>query len=179
MISIFSLPDSVTVSGRSCPIRTDFRTVLEVLVMLRDPDLTDADRTEALLRMMYPGRPPDSEAAISAALDFISPHRQTASGPRNLVDWERDFPLMAAPVNHILGFECRSAPYLHWHSFLAAYWEIGPESLFGRVVRIREKLKTGQKLEKWERLFLKKNRSLVILPSRLSSAEQEILKEWV
>ncbi|MCR5138495.1 MAG: hypothetical protein K6C12_15610 [Oscillospiraceae bacterium] len=47
------------------------------------------------------------------------------------------------------------------------------------MIRIREKLRTGEKLEKWERLFLKKNRSLVILPSRLSSAEQEILKEWV
>ena len=179
----FSLPDSLTVSGVSYPIRTDFRVILEILVMLRDPNLTDADRGEALLRMLLLDPPPldtPREALISAALEFINPLQAArTSAPRNMVDWELDFPLMVAPVNRILGFECRSTEYLHWHSFLAAYWEIGPETLFGRVIRIREKLKTGQKLEKWERLFLRKNRPLIVLPSRLSRSEEEILKEWV
>ncbi len=206
----FSLPDSLTVSGVSYPIRTDFRVILEILVMLRDPDLTDTDRGEALLRMLLLDPPPAGlsastavpgsaepassancpapataetslrEALISAALEFINPLQAArTSAPRNLVDWELDFPLMVAPVNRILGYECRSISYLHWHSFLAAYWEIGPETLFGRVIRIREKLKTGQKLEKWERLFLRKNRPLIVLPSRLNSREEEILKEWV
>ena len=45
----FSLPDSVTVSGTEHPIRTDFRVILEIFVMLDDPDLNDADKTEALI----------------------------------------------------------------------------------------------------------------------------------
>ena len=49
MTLTFSLPDSLTVSGVPYPIRTDFRVILEILVMLRDPDLTNADRGEALL----------------------------------------------------------------------------------------------------------------------------------
>ena len=48
---MFDLPTSVTVSGCEYPIRTDFRVILEIFVMLDDPDLTDADKTEALLRM--------------------------------------------------------------------------------------------------------------------------------
>ena len=54
---------------------------------------------------------------------------------------------MVAPINHILGFECRAAEYLHWRTFLSAYLEIPPESVFARVLRIREKLRTGKKLD--------------------------------
>ena len=50
---MFDLPTSVTVSGCEYPIRTDFRVILEIFVMLDDPDLTDADKTAALLRMFY------------------------------------------------------------------------------------------------------------------------------
>ena len=174
----FSLPTGVTVAGEEYEIRTDFRVILEILVMLSDPDLTDADKAEALVRMFYVERPAETAAAVSACLDFISSRKPPPGAPRNLVDWERDFPLIAAPVNRVLGTECRALPYLHWHSFLAAYLEIGPDSLFARVLRLREKLRTGKKLEKEEREFLRRNRDLVILPARLSEREESLLKEW-
>ena len=174
----FSLPETVTVTGADYPVRTDFRVILEILVMLSDPDLSDADKTEALLCMFYVERPPDVSAAVSACLDFISSRKPSSGSPKGLVDWERDFPLIAAPVNRVLGTECRALPYLHWHSFLAAYLEIGPDCLFSRVLRIREKLRTGKKLDKHEREFLKRNRDLVILPARLSAREEALLKEW-
>ena len=85
---------------------------------------------------------------------------------------------MVAPINQILGFECRSADYLHWHTFLAAYLEIPPESVFARVLRIREKLRTGKKLEKYERTWYNKNRDLVHLRPKFSKAEEAILSEW-
>ena len=50
---MFSLPETVTISNRVYPVRTDFRVILEIFVMLDDPDLTDADKIEALLRMFY------------------------------------------------------------------------------------------------------------------------------
>ena len=174
----FSLSDSVTIRNRSYPVRTDFRVILEILIMLSDPDLTEPDKTEALLRMFYIERPADPAAAVEACVSFIRGSRPPSSRARPLVDWEQDFDLMAAPINHILGTECRALPYLHWKTFLSAYLEIGPETLFGRVLHIREKLRSGRRLEKWERLFLKKNRPLVLLRPRLSSREEEILKEW-
>ena len=159
-------------------MRTDFRVILEILVMLRDADLSDGDKAEALLRMFYVERPTEANAAIEACYRFIQSHPVQQSAPRSLVDWERDFDLMAAPVNHILGCECRALPYLHWHTFLAAWMEIGPETLFGQVLRIREKLRTGRKLEKAEQRFLRQNRSLVILPTRLSREEEKLMAEW-
>ncbi len=178
LMNFFSLPTFVSISGTDYPVRTDFRVILEILVMLSDPDLSDADKTEAMLRMFYVERPGNTAAAVEACLDFISSRRPSSGSPKGLVDWERDFPLIAAPVNCVLGTECRALPYLHWHSFLAAYLEIGPDSLFARVLRLREKLRTGKKLEKHEREFLRRSRDLVVLPAHLSTAEETLLKEW-
>ena len=177
---IYSLPDSVTVSGTEYPIRTDFRVILEIFVMLDDPDLSDADKTEALLRMFYVERPSDPEAALQAFTDFVDPRHgsQSKKSSGRLIDWAQDFDLMVAPINHILGFECRSVDFLHWHTFLAAYLEIPPESVFARVLRIREKLRTGKKLEKYERTWYNKNRDLVHLKPKLSQAEEELIEAW-
>ena len=177
-MDLFSLPTALSISGTEYEIRTDFRVILEILVMLSDPDLSDADKTEALLRMFYVERPGNTAAAVEACLSFISSRRPSSGSPKGLVDWERDFPLIAAPVNRVLGTECRALPYLHWHSFLAAYMEIGPDCLFARVLRIREKLRAGKKLEKYEREFLRRNRDLIILPARLSARVEALLKEW-
>ena len=177
---MFSLPTTVEIDGRSYEIRTDFRTILEIFVMLDDPDLTDADKTEALLRMFYIERPSDSEAAITAFVSFADPR---GSGNKEkphtrLISWSQDFDLMVAPINHILNAECRSLPYLHWRTFLAAYLEIPPESVFARVLRIREKLRTGKKLEKYEKQWYNRNRDLVHLRPKFSRSEEAILKAW-
>jgi hypothetical protein len=185
---MFDLPTSVTVSGCEYPIRTDFRVILEIFVMLDDPDLTDADKTAALLRMFYVrreaspegNRPPDAEAALRAFTDFVDPRHgnQGKKSSGRLIDWSQDFDLMVAPINHILGFECRSADYLHWHTFLSAYLEIPPDSVFARVLRIREKLRTGRKLEKYEKQWYRKNADLVHLKPKFSKAEEELIKAW-
>ena len=175
---IFELPDAVTVDGVSYKIRTDFRVILEIFIMLDDPDLTDADKSEALIRMFYVERPENAEAAVEAFADFANPRRGSSKHDARLICWEQDFPLMVALVNHILGCECRALPELHWHSFLAAYLEIPPESVFARVLRIREKLRTGKKLEKYERSWYRRNMDLVNLQPRYSSLEQVLLREW-
>ncbi len=160
------------------PVRTDFRVILEIFVMLSDPELPDADKTEALLRMFYEERPADTAAAVQAFRDFVDPSPSSGGGP-SLVSWQQDFPLLVGPVNHVLGAECRSMPYLHWYTFLAAYLEIPPDSVFAQTLRIREKLARGKKLEKWERDFMKRNPALVKPPSALTASEQEILSKWV
>ena len=177
---MFNLSDTVPVSGAEYSVRTDFRVILEIFVMLDDPDLSDADKTEALLRMFYSERPSDPDTALQAFTDFVDPrHGSQGKKPSGrLIDWSQDFDLMVAPINHILGFECRAADYLHWRTFLSAYLEIPPESVFARVLRIREKLRTGKKLEKNERSWYHKNRELVHLKPKFSRAEEELIEAW-
>ena len=198
-MSPFGLPTTVTVSGTEYPVRTDFRVILEIFVMLEDPNLSDSDKTEALLRMFYEDRPPakDTEAALSAFRAFVDPGAQsnpsslrasanTGVATRNssakrspsLVSWSHDFPLLVGPVNHVLGTECRALKYLHWYTFLAAYIDMDPGCVFSQVLRIREKLRTGKKLEKWERDFLRQNPDLIHPPVRLTEAETAFLKDW-
>ena len=122
----------------------------------------------------------DVEAALRAFTEFVDP-RQGNQGKKpsgRLIDWQQDFDLMVAPINHILGFECRAVDYLHWRTFLSAYLEIPPESVFARVLRIREKLRTGKKPEKNERTWYRKNMELVSLKPKFSQSEETILKEW-
>lgn len=175
---MFELQDAVTVDGRSCRIRTDYRVILEIFVMLQDPELDDGDRTEALMRMFYVDRPEDVKAAIEAFASFVDPRPRSDRKRPGLVDWEADFELIAAAVNHVLGTECRALPHLHWRTFLGAYMEISPDSLFSRVISIREKTKSGRKLEKWEREWYRKNRDLVDLPMKYSESEKALLEEW-
>ena len=189
MMELLSLPESVTVGGLERPIRTDARVALLILIMLQDPDLTPADKTEALLSMFY--REPASipaalrAEAAAACFRFLQP-QPGGRGRPGLVDWEHDLPLMIAPVNHILGTEIRALPFdpqsgaggLHWHSFLSAYLEIGPDTLFARVLTLREKCRSGQKLTKEERAWLRRNRQLIDPPKKLSEAEQKVLEAW-
>ena len=175
---MFELQDAVTVDGRSYRIRTDFRVILEIFVMLQDPELDDGDRAEALMRMFYVDRPEDVKAAIEAFASFVDPRPRNGRKRPGLVDWEADFDLIAAAVNHVLGTECRALPHLHWRTFLGAYMEISPDSLFSRVISIREKTKTGKKLEKWEREWYRKNKDLVDLPMKYSESEKALLEEW-
>ncbi len=176
--NLFNLPVSVQISGAEVSIHTDFRVILEIFVMLADPELSDTDKTEALLRTFYEERPAETAAAVAAFRDFVDPSPSSGGGP-SLVNWSRDFPLLVGPVNHVLGTECRSMPYLHWYTFLAAYMEIPPDSVFAQTLRIREKLARGKKLEKWEKEFYHRNPDLVRPPAALTSAEEEILSAWI
>ena len=106
---MFSLPSTVEIAGQSYPVRTDYRVILEILVMLDDPDLTDGDKTEALIRMFYVNRPSDEENALAAFIGFVDPRSQRraqrSGSSSHIIDWSQDFDLMVAPVNHILGFD--------------------------------------------------------------------------
>ena len=175
---MFELSDFVAVSGTTYRIRSDFRVILEIFVMLQDPELDDGDRAEALMRMFYVDRPEDVKAAIEAFASFVDPRPRSDRKRPGLVDWEADFDLIAAAVNHVLGTECRALPHLHWRTFLGAYMEISPESLFSRVISVREKVRTGKKLEKWEREWYRKNKDLVDLPMKYSESEKALLEEW-
>ena len=178
---MFSLPSEVDVAGRSYEVRTDYRVILEILVMLDDPDLSDGDKTEALLRMFYVNQSPDPMAAVEAFRRFVDPRcedKNLTSRNARLISWQQDFDLMVAPINHILGCEVRALDHLHWHTFLSAYLEIPPDSVFARVLRIREKLRQGKKLEKYEKQWFNKNRDLVHLKPKFSQAEELIIDSW-
>lgn len=179
---MYDLPEKLDVCGTEYKIRSDYRAVLDICIALSDPDLNDEDKAFALMEIFYPDFydiPQEHyNEAIQQCLKFINcgEERQEQKSPR-LVDWEQDFKLIVSPVNRVMGKEIRAAEYLHWWSFVAAYYEIG-DCLFAQVVRVREKKATGKRLDKSDRDFYKKNRHLVDLKTHYTQLEDELLKQW-
>lgn len=186
---MFDLPKTVDIDGEKYNIRYDFRVILEIIIMLTDPDLTDDDKAEALIDMFYcdPDDIYDIKAAVDACYRFIDGESQTPTkkGPR-LTDWKQDFEYIIAPVNRVLGYESRAVDYdidnntggVHWWTFMAAYMEIGGDCLFSQIVSIRDKQARGKKLDKYERDWLRRNSDLVKIRTVYSSKENDLLDEW-
>ena len=178
----FDLPTAAEINGSRYAIRSDFREVLDILVMMSDPEMPDEDKAVAAMMMFYPDYDEiprqDYEEAVRWCYWFIDGGEEYKAkrGPR-LMDWEQDYQLIIAPVNRILGYEARTAEHLHWWTFLAAYREIG-DCTFARVVGIRDKRKKGKKLEKMDAEFYRENRDMIDLKQKLTPAEEALFTEW-
>ena len=184
-----TLPKSVEINGETYRIRYDFRVIIEILIMLNDADLSNEDKAEALLMMFYvdPEEITDVREAVNQAYQFIDGYsnRKPQKGPR-LTDWEQDLDYILAPINRVLGFECRAIEYdsenntggLHWWTFLSAYMEIGGDCLYSQIVSIRDKQARGKKLEKYEREWLNRNSDIVKIKTKYSDSDSELIDAW-
>lgn len=178
----YDLPETVEVGGREYAIRSDYRAALDVMQVIADPELTDGERMATALAIFYPDSDGihvrDLNEAVLRMYWFIGGGEMPdgRSRPR-VMDWDQDFPLIAAPVNRVLGYEVRSVDHLHWWTFLAAYREIG-ECTFAQVVAIRKKRMAGKKLDKQEQRFYAENRDLVDLRRKETEAETRLFEEW-
>lgn len=180
---MYGLPKSLEVGGRTYAIRSDYRAVLDICAALSDPDLDDQEKAYVALYILYPDfdEMPSShyQEALNKCFWFLncgSEETNTRKAPK-LVDWEQDFQYIVAPINRVVGTEIRAVDYLHWWSFISAYYEIG-DCTFAQIVRIRDKKAKGKKLDKSEQEWYKNNRHMVDMKQSYTESEKAILKEW-
>ena len=180
---MYELPKSLTVCGVNYEIRSDFRAVLDLCTALSDVELTVEEKSIVALYIFYPAFEDMPQGHYQEALQkcfwFINcgnEEDQTRKAPK-LMDWEQDFQYIVAPVNRVIGTEIRALEYLHWWSFISAYYEIG-DCTFAMIVRIRDKLARGKTLDKQEREWYRQNRQRVDLRQTFSQAEKDVLKAW-
>lgn len=175
------LPTSLEVGGVEYAIRSDYRAVLDICTALSDPELDEQERATVLLAILYPDFeviPRERlEEAVSQGLRFISGGDESAHKAPKLVDWEQDFSYIVAPINRVMGQEIRAVEYMHWWTFLAAYYEIG-DCTFAQIVRIRNQLARGKTLDKSDREWYRRNRELVDLKRKYTDTEEEMVKNW-
>lgn len=184
----YDLPKSVEIDGTDFAIRYDFRVILDIIEALNDPELSDQEKAYVAIRYFYPDweNIRDYHTAVKECYRFINggedepPHAK--KNPR-LVNWKMDAPRIIPAVNRVLGFETRGTEYdrekneggVHWYTFLGGYMEIG-DCLFAQIVRIRDKLNKGKKLDKQEREWLKNNRHLVVQKQEYTEAEKQLME---
>ena len=177
----WSLPTSAVIGGKEYPIHADFRDILDIFRYLDDPDRPEYLRWRIAVALFYEGEIPAEH--FSAAAEYLSEfiscgQREEKPGPR-LLDWEQDTQAIVAGVNKAAGMEVRAVPFLHWWTFLSYFHAIG-EGQLSTLVSIRDKLRRGKPLEKWEKEFYRENKARVDLKTRYSAqelAEQERLKK--
>jgi hypothetical protein len=180
---MYELPKSLEVCGIDYEIRSDFRAVLDICTALSDVELTDQEKAIVTLSILYPdfeSMPIEHyEEALKRCFWFINcggDEDQSRKAPK-LMDWEQDFQYIVAPVNRVIGTEIRALDYLHWWSFISAYYEIG-DCTFAMIVRIRDKKARGKPLDKQESEWYRQNRQRVDLKQTFSQAEKDVLKAW-
>lgn len=176
----YDLPVSVRLGEREFRIDADFRTALEIIGILNDPELTPREQISLALLFFYPefGQipPGDYQQAVEECFRFLSGGEQPRPGPV-LMSWEQDFPYIIAPVNRVVGKEIRSEPFFHWWSFLGAYREIG-DCLFSQIVRIRSLRAAGKRLDPAQEEWYRANRDLVDLKTPITPGEEALLRLW-
>lgn len=180
-MGLWGLPEEVRIGGVVYPIHGDFRDVLRIFRYLGDPDKPEYVRWRIAVALFYEGEIPleRMEEAIGYMVEFIGcGEQEQGPGPR-LLDWEQDAAVIVADVNKVAGTEVRALPFLHWWTFMAYFNAIG-EGQLSTLVSIRDKIRRGRKLEKWEQEYYRKNKGRVELKKRYSAeelAEQERLKQ--
>lgn len=181
----YGLPKTVNVGGVDYDIRSDFRAVLDIYAALNDADLEPDVRAYEVLHIFYTDADaiPDEEQqeAVDKCLTFLQGgHQQPRTGAKEprLIDWEQDYPLIVGPVNRVLGQEVRALDYMHWWTFLDAYYEIG-DCLFAQIVSIRDKISKGKSLDKTDREFYRRNKDLIDIKQAVSHEEQATLNAWL
>ena len=164
---IGQLPLSLEVCGNSLAIDADFRNVLRIFEAFGDEALTKEEKAYICIKRLYrkPVPPACLEEAVKKAYWFCDGGDMPKTEPEDIktLDWNHDGNMLFPAVSKVAGTpDIRLLPFLHWWTFLGLFGEVG-EGLFSTVMHIRRKKLKGQKLEKWERDFLKKNKDLVII----------------
>lgn len=174
---IGELLKALSVNGKVYAIRTDFRDVLKIVCAFEDAELEDSEKIYICLFILYEDfesiPESDYEAAFQAALEFIDHggQQEKAKSPR-IMDWEQDENILFPAINKVAGFETRAVEYLHWWTFLGYFMEI-TDGVFSQVLGIRTKKAKHKKLDKWEREFYSKNKTLCVLRPKLTAQEEE------
>ena len=179
---MYDLPKSLRIGGVEREIRSDYRAVLDICCALSDSELNAIEKAQVALEIFYPDfkdiPPSDWTDALLECLKFIDHGTSHQKKSTKLVDWEQDFPYIIGSINRTAGYEVRAVEYMHWWTFLSLYQEMSSECTFAQILHIRDKLAHGKKLEKEEREWYNRNRSIIDLRSKYTAQDEEMLSAW-
>ena len=112
-MNVWSFPTSLNIGGVEYEIRTDYRVVLDLLMALNDPELSNSDnkisaymQSRVILEIMIPDCDNIPQEHIQEALDKVAEFIDMGIGddskkPKTM-DWEQDAAIIIPAINKVL-----------------------------------------------------------------------------
>lgn len=182
MMNLWTLPKTAVIGGVEYTLNTDFRDMLEIIEVLTSDKSPIQIRWEIASRLFYDCAIPleHHNEAMQFLIEFMSyGESQESKSGKKLIDWTQDATTIIGDVNKVAGFDVRSAPYIHWWTFLSYFNGIG-EGQLSTLVSIRAKLQKGKRLEKWEQEYYSEHRAQVDFRSKEEEKEvRDYFDKWI
>lgn len=183
-MNFYDLPTSLTVNGVEREIRTGWRTILDILEALNDPEFDSEQKAITMIQILYPGwrdiPEEDLMEAMVKASEFIdagSLRQDNGKSLPRVLDWQQDMRIIIPAVNKEAKMDIRKDPDIHWWTFFA-WFMASDDNLLATVINIRRKKAQGKKLEEWEEEFFRMNREMVELKPRKTQEDRETDEYW-
>lgn len=142
----YNPPETLLVCGAECPIRTDFRDVLQYDKIVKE-DPGDGSCLEKALLFMYGTVPPSISEAIEKLNWFIQcgekekkykpPAQLLGVNREKPMDYDLDARLIWSAFRRVYQIDLKEIKYLHWWDFQGMLEELPEDVRLNRVIHYR------------------------------------------
>lgn len=141
------LPTAVMVGDQECPVDSDFRTAIRIILAFEDDELAAIEKRSVLIENLYVDQPYDIEAAFIQGIKFLdggksNEGQENEYAPR-LYSFSKDANFIFAAFRQTHGIDLETTE-MHWWKFLALFMDLGSETTFCNLIALRKKVKTGK-----------------------------------
>jgi len=151
------------------PISADYRNMIQVDLILHDPNISEMEKTTAALYQLYPEIPADIHKAVEGLVWFYGRGNASGNGKdkggkkaaKKAFDFEQDANLIYAAFYATYGISLTTVDFLHWWEFMALLEGLPETTLMQRVIYWRTVDVAG--LPKHEKSHVLKMRKLFAL----------------
>jgi len=131
------LPVSVEVAGIFYKIKPEFKNILRILEMLKDPLLNEQDKGELILLMFYAQEVPQDKCFIDAFFEFINQDKEKADTKgAPVLSYEQDAKEIFTAFYRVYGIDILNTG-LHWYKFSNMVQDLGESPNLSVKIEIR------------------------------------------
>ena len=137
-----SYPEYVQVDGQQFKLDTDFRTGLKCFEVINDPDISDYERSLAVIYLLLDDLPENVnfEKLMDVLKVYLSCGRKddnSGSGGKKDMDLNEDENYIVSSFMHDYGIDLTRPLQMHWWRFIALLDGLSSECILSRIRDIR------------------------------------------
>lgn len=177
-------PTAIEINGKSYDINYDYRTCLTIILAFEDNELTNSEKIQVMLSLLYKEIPEDIETAAEKAVLFLDCGEKQNENMHNsenigrLYSFSHDSKYIFSAIKYSHGIDLDENPDLHWWKFNYLLFDLDENCFFNRMIYFRRQKALG-KLTKEEQKIYNDMAYIFDLPVELSAEEQAADNEFM